>query len=277
MNPVTKPTHEFSLAELREKLKERGLPFSGTESELTTQLNEADPSGEWMRSREIREEESESEIEYVRRQLELSEREKALAERELDLTRQQIELLREMQRLSVRDQEREIVQRVSPVDISAIAELLSNFDGSANTFETWERRIIELRNTYKLSDDMVKLLIGSRLRGNALKWLHSRVEYVSMPLDELLDNLREMFYHPENVLVARRKFEARVWKREEPFSEYLHEKVILGNRVPINDIEIIEYIIEGIPDSALRDLARAQRIKTKKDLLESFERITLRG
>ena len=124
---------------------------------------------------------------------------------------------------------------------------------------------------------MVKLLIGSRLKGNALEWLHSKPEYVSMPLDELLGNLREMFYHPENVLVARRKFEARVWNREEPFSEYLHEKVILGNRVPIDDIEIIEYIIEGIPDSALRDLARAQRIKTKKDLLESFERITLRG
>ncbi|KAK9304212.1 hypothetical protein QLX08_004372 [Tetragonisca angustula] len=124
---------------------------------------------------------------------------------------------------------------------------------------------------------MVKLLIGSRLKGNALEWLHSKPEYVSMPLDELLGNLREMFYHPENVLVARRKFEARVWNREEPFSEYLHEKVILGNRVPINEFEIIEYIIEGIPDPALRDLARAQRIKTKKDLLESFERITLRG
>ena len=89
-----------------------------------------------MRSREVREEESESEIEYVRRQLELSEREKALAERELDLTRQQIELLREMQRLSVRDQKREIVQRVPPVSISAIAELLNDFDGSASTFET---------------------------------------------------------------------------------------------------------------------------------------------
>ncbi|KAK9294991.1 hypothetical protein QLX08_010564 [Tetragonisca angustula] len=157
MISVTKSTHEFSLEELREKLKERGLPFSGTKSELTTRLNEVDPSGEWMRSREVREEESESEIEHMRR---LSEREKALAERELDLARQQIELLREMQRLSVRDQEREIVQRVPPVSISAIAELLSNFDGSVNTFETWERRITELKNTYKLSDDMVKLLIA---------------------------------------------------------------------------------------------------------------------
>lgn len=78
--------------------------------------------------------------------------------------------------------------------------------------------------------------------------------------------------------MARRKFEARVWKTEESFSEYLHEKVILGNQVPINDIEITGYIIEGIPDLVLRDLAKAQRIKrkTNKDLLESFERIRLR-
>lgn len=63
-----------------------------------------------------------------------------------------------MQRLSIRDQEREItVQRVPSASISAIGELLSNFDGSANTFETWERRVIELKNTYKLSDDMAKL------------------------------------------------------------------------------------------------------------------------
>lgn len=41
-------------------------------------------------------------------------------------------------------------------------------------------------------------------------------------------------------------------------SQYLHQKIILGNRVPVNDAEIVEYIIEGIPDTVLRDLARVE-------------------
>ena len=70
-----------------------------------------------------------------------------------------------------------------------------------------------------------------------------------------------------------------MWKKEESFSEYLHQKIILGNRVSVND-KIVEYIIEGIPDPVLRNLARAQKIKTKKDLLELFDitsRISLQG
>nr|XP_012146049.1 PREDICTED: uncharacterized protein LOC105663193 [Megachile rotundata] len=79
---------------------------------------------------------------------------------------------------------------------------------------------------------MTKLLMESRLKGNAFKWLHSRPEHIAMSVEELLSNLCEMFCHPENALEMRRRFEARVWKKEESFSEYLHRKVILGNRTP---------------------------------------------
>ncbi|XP_076246402.1 uncharacterized protein LOC143186604 [Calliopsis andreniformis] len=59
-----------------------------------------------------------------------------------------------------------------------------------------------------------------------------------------------MFYHPENVLEARRRFEARTWKKEESLR---------------------------IPDSGLRDLARVRKIKAKGKLLAALERISLRG
>lgn len=32
----------------------------------------------------------------------------------------------------------------------------------------------------------------------------------------------------------RKKFEGRLWKKEKTFHKYVHKKVILGNRVPIN-------------------------------------------
>jgi len=74
-----------------------------------------------------------------------------------------------------------------------------------------------------------------------------------------------------------KKFEERKWKREETFNNYVHEKVILGNRVPIDDDEISEYIIDGIPDPILRDQARVSGHKTKTSLLEAFQRVTLQN
>lgn len=56
----------------------------------------------------------------------------------------------------------------------------------------------------------------------------------------------------------------------------MHEKVILGNRVPIETDELMNYIIDGIPDGALRDQPSMQCFATIESLLEAFEMITLR-
>jgi len=64
-----------------------------------------------------------------------------------------------------------------------------------------------------------------------------------------------------------------MWKREETFHQYMHEKVILANRIPINDDEIIDYIIEGIPIASLRDQANINKFTTKASLLEAFEKV----
>jgi len=55
----------------------------------------------------------------------------------------------------------------------------------------------------------------------------------------------------------------------------MHQKVILGNRVPIEEDELIEYVIDGIPERALRDQARISGLKTRASLMASFERVTL--
>lgn len=60
------------------------------------------------------------------------------------------------------------------------------------------------------------------------------------------------------------------------FSRIRHEKVILANLVPVDGDELIDYVIEGIPDVALRDQARVQRLSSIESILEAFERVTLR-
>lgn len=55
-------------------------------------------------------------------------------------------------------------------------------------------------------------------------------------------------------MIRRQQFKDRTWKKGEAFGDYFHEKIILANNVPIGiDDELIDYIILGIPNPALRD------------------------
>jgi len=153
--------------------------------------------------------------------------------------------------------------------------LLSNFSGQSTDYEIWEKQVKLLKVTYKLEDDTAKILVDMRLEGKALEWLRSKPEYIAMTFDRLLDELRAMFHHRQSKVVIRKKFEERMWKRDETFHEYFHEKVIMGNRVPIDD-EMLEYVIEGIPDEALQNQACIQRFTTTDGLLKAFEKVTLR-
>jgi hypothetical protein len=161
-------------------------------------------------------------------------------------------------------------------NITTIADLLNYFDGDSEVFETWKKQVKFLRATYRFDDDVTKLLIGMRLKGRAMEWFHSKLEYIRMKSDELLDGLRSMFYHRPNKIALRHRFEERMWKKNETFRDYVHEKTIMANRIAIEDDEILGYIIDGIPDPNLRDLARVQGFTTKDDILQAFSEISLR-
>lgn len=50
-------------------------------------------------------------------------------------------------------------------------------------------------------------------------------------------------------VTLRKKFENLMWKYGETFASYYSPKIIMGNRVSIASDEMIEYIIEGVPDT----------------------------
>lgn len=100
--------------------------------------------------------------------------------------------------------------------------------------------------------------------------------HVEISLEALFLELKAMFDHRPSKITLRKKFEGRMWKKDETFSDYVHQKIILGNTVPIDDEdEMAEYIIDGIPHRVLRDQARVSGLRTTAALLEAFERITL--
>ncbi|XP_011858346.1 PREDICTED: uncharacterized protein LOC105555908, partial [Vollenhovia emeryi] len=243
----------------------------------------------------------------LQRELEICQREKDVTERELAITRREIELLRMTQNnnttnaaiLTTRapsdvplgnsrgtevrgaNQQSTIAEddsltRTTKVNVAVVADLLKYFNGDTKTFETWEKQVRFLSATYKLNNDLTKILIGTRLKGRALDWFHSRHEYMEMTPDTLLDNLRGMFHRQPNKLAMRKRFEERTWKRDETFHDYVHEKTIMANRIAIPDDEVLGYVIEGIPDPELRDLARVQGFTTRDEILTRFSQISLR-
>lgn len=167
------------------------------------------------------------------------------------------------------------VEVSSRISINAISELLGNFDGSGQNFESWAQQVELIRAGYGLSDEITRIVISSKLRGKALNWFHSRSSHLTIPVEQLMYELKKMFFPQLSKIKLRRQFEDLVWSRSELFSEYVYNKVILANKANIDETDLVEYIIEGIPDESLRDQARMQRFKSKEDLLFAFEKITL--
>lgn len=281
----------FTLVELKEKLRARKLATSGSKNELIARLMEADPEGAWMQEDEDERgshiDEAGSTIQSVpniyQREAELYKREKELAERELALMRQELNMLRddhmnrEERRRSGGDDvtDTEMRMRRTHVNVTAVAELLTQFDGKSGDYDVWERQVKFLKTTYHLNDDIVKVMIGMRLKSKALEWLHSKPEHIGMPLDELFKEMRGMFWHRQNKLELRKTFEKRTWRKDETFNEYIHDKMIMGNRISVDTEELLDYVIDGIPDETLRNQARIQRFETTSALQEAFEKVTL--
>lgn len=289
---------EYTLVELKERARALALSTSGTKAELITRIMEADPDGEWLKDNN--EKDSRCGGDLYEREMDINRREKEMAERELELARREIAMLRANEHADATnparaaDNGRESTANraratedgrsgatAQPLvqmrmNLTTIADLVNEFDGVSSDFDTWEKQIKLVKMTYKLEDDFARILVGMKLKKKALEWFHSRPEHVEMTFDALIGEIRKMFRHHQSKVTLRKKFEGRLWKKDETFHEYFHEKMILGNRVPIAADEILDYIIDGIPDKVMRDQTRMQRFDTTESLLEAFEKITIR-
>lgn len=96
-------------------------------------------------------------------------------------------------------------------------------------------------------------------------------------MNELIERMQIMFDHHPTKMDLKRKFEERNWRIDESFSNYFYDKTILANKMPIDENELTDYPVDGIPDEITRNQARIQRFGKKKDLLHAFEKIMLRA
>jgi hypothetical protein len=305
---------DFTVSALTRKLKAMGLSTVGFKNDLINRLTEADPEGGWFRESSSRtgtrddlsqSEETDADASGSRdapempkvsglsvREMEIVKKEKELLERELTLARREIEFLRggererERPEVAERGTNQAVTRReVDPTEttgttarpsITAIAELLAHFDGASDSWEVWEKQVRLLATTYRLRDEMVKILICSRLKGKAAEWFRSKPEHLEKTTDDLLVAMKAMFNHRPNKLARTKELKGRIWKRGETFSAYMHDKIILANRVPVEEDDLIDYIVDDISDLSLQGQARMHGFTTTASLLKALEKVTLR-
>jgi len=237
MNGQMEP-QKLKLVQLKYALRQRGLSTKGRKPELIDRLTVADPTETWVTDaakyevprnegadqagQEVYEEEEQEEMEACQenessetsriRHLEdeLQRRERYWMEKEIDLLRCENELLRASPRQSTAS-----TAAYAPINIRNIGELIGEYHGSSEDLQQWKQHITFLQTTYELDENAVKILIGSKLKGKALEWYRSRVEYLALNVEQIFLNveqkMQQMFEHPIGRIERRKKFEAREW------------------------------------------------------------------
>lgn len=282
---VEMDVNALTVAQLKDVLRQHQLPTTGRRAELIARMQQADPSGAWITEavqQQLDEHNPENDNQeeetvatppthenLVLREMDLLSRERNLMQREIELLRRENDMLRASPRNSSSTASR------ATLNIKNIGDLLSEYSGSGDDFERWKAQVNLLRDTYELDENAAKILVGSKLRGKAADWYFSLVEHLSMRVDRLLEKMGTMFNQPLSKLERKRQFENRVWEKKESFSDYCHDKVIKGNKVPIPEDEIVEYVIEGIPSRILRNQAKMQSFPTVQELTKAFRTISL--
>lgn len=82
-----------------------------------------------------------------------------------------------------------------------------------------------------------------------------------------------MFGVAENKIELWKTLENIKWNGRQPFEEYCFLKKLVAQKLKISEMELVEYVVEGIADDVIRNQARMQNFKTMADVLQAFRLI----
>ncbi|CAG9773419.1 unnamed protein product [Ceutorhynchus assimilis] len=153
------------------------------------------------------------------------------------------------------------------VSFSEISSLVSEFSGSEDVV-AWFQCIDAIKIAYKVSEDMLKLVIINKLTGTAKRWFHSCPSNAALTLSRLELEMTRMFKCQEDRLAIMKKFEARRWRRNEKFCEYYFDKILMGKQLNLADTDLVNYLIEGFDDPILQTQAKMKEFSSTSKLLE---------
>uniref|UniRef100_A0A1Y1MJM7 CCHC-type domain-containing protein n=1 Tax=Photinus pyralis TaxID=7054 RepID=A0A1Y1MJM7_PHOPY len=156
-----------------------------------------------------------------------------------------------------------------------IAALLPTFSGKdGEDVANWLTRVEAVQRVYAVADEIMQVIMVTKLLGAALEWYYSKVDYVTMSLSSFKVELRSMFASRPSRIALMKSMEARRWRKDEKFSTYFNDKVVLANKVNLDRADVIEYVIDGFDNSVLQSQARMKGFSTLAELQQTMNNIT---
>ncbi|XP_059218527.1 uncharacterized protein LOC131995015 [Stomoxys calcitrans] len=206
------------------------------------------------------------------KEMELLKKENELLKREQELLRKENQMLRSVD--CAAEQSAAEQSAAAGISLSLVSNFISNYDGKTDgTF--WVTQLRDIQKTYMLSDNMLRALFATKLIGRAQVWLHSRRNTSDENLDELFQQFCLMFGTKETKLELRRNFERRKWSYGEHFTDYCNDKIMLASKLSLDEDELVEYIVDGIPNIQIRMQMSLQQHTSTDDLLKSLANVKL--
>lgn len=160
----------------------------------------------------------------------------------------------------------------SIVDFSTVKEFIPEYDGEKNVNE-WLTVAKNVRAVFNISDDIMRPLICARAKGKANYWLLSQPSLLSGDIDDIFSQMQIRFGTKGNLVELRQSLEKRKWLNDEVFASYFYDKQMLANKLNVTDDEMVQYILEGIPNVELRNQGKLQRFATPAAVLDAFRDI----
>lgn len=105
---------------------------------------------------------------------EMERRELSSLRREVEMQREMISLRREIENLRIPNDNTASTTSRHQFSVKHVSELLSEYHGTEAEFPGWKAQIMWIKDKYELDDRNVKILISSKLKGKAFRWLHSK-------------------------------------------------------------------------------------------------------
>lgn len=167
-------------------------------------------------------------------------------------------------------------------EIQIGAESDNNAAGSSSMFLLAKEVLLEFTgktsvrtSAHNLTEMQCRLLWMAKLKGVVLQWLHADPARIIQPFEELLQQLKLAFDGKVAKGELRRNFERRNWKSGESFVTYYDSKAGLARDVNMDEEELVDGIIEGIPVDNLRMQAKLQSFESAEKVLRVFAGMVL--
>ncbi|XP_036347525.1 uncharacterized protein LOC118756897 [Rhagoletis pomonella] len=260
----------YTTTQLKEWLQRLSLKTSGTKMDLVKRLNEV-PQATRGNCPIAAEEAGVGEASLGHDDIRTLKAELSKLKNQCEILTHQNELLLTKMRTQICETDAAATEL--PFDV--VKEFLPEFNDEAD-FEVWVEQFKNLTSLYVLDENLQRVLLMNKLKGKSRQWLQSKPNLVTEHVAELLKQLAEFFEVKENKMILRRKFEMRKWIHSESFLDYFKEKTAMAKKISIEEDELVNCIIEGIPDEQLRTQAHMQCYLSTASLVQAFSKIQLK-